>query len=454
MSIFKNTVLYGATDFTFKLINFLLFPLYAFSLPVSDFGILALITTVTQLLCIIMNGGQTYALQRYKGEAGGEHAERTGMLCFSAVGILATLGALAIVPWLPNPTLAMLGIIAAWPYQLCQYYLTSLRVSFQSVQFVIISFLLNALSVGLSILLALYFQMGLLGFLAGVAMANAFTAFVCLCYERVKILGAFDKNLARQMIFFGLPFVATDLSNWLYASMDRWMLGEMAGATEVGYYSIAFKISTVVIFMINAFSLAWNPGIMKMYHDDPNYKLYISKSFTKWCFVLASLSSALILFSREILMMTTPSSYWPAAQLIPYICTGLAFHGTLVISTTGLFIEKKTSYLAWGTWGCAIMNFLINLWLIPILGAFGSAIACLLTYLCQSVFYLYSSQRFHFIPLEYRKLAFCILFIAGAFALSPMHFTVKAMALIPTLIYASIKLDLLKFQNHRVEHET
>lgn len=420
-ALLKDTLVYGGVDFFFKFINFALFPLYAFLLPVSEFGILALITTLTTLLCIIMNCGQTQALQRFYGTAG-VNATKTGFVCFGVIGIVITLIALGI-PYLLNEQqfslpLLLLGIMAAWPFQVYQYSVASLRINFQTRKFVFLNLLQNGCSILLSLILAFYFQLGLLGFLSAIVMANFISA--CFCFFKFyrNLEGCFDSQLARQMVVFGIPFVFTDLTNWLYASLDRWMLGELASSAEVGYYSIAFKLSTLIIFFINAFGAAWSPHVMKLYHEDPNYKSFIGKSLTRWFYFLVCVASMLILFNKELLMLTTPSAYWPASQLIPWVSIGLAFHGTLVLSTTGLFIEKKTIYLTVGTWLGALLNFMLNLKLIPHLGAYGSAMACMLTYMFQAAYYLYYSQKFHYVPLEHNKLLLCAAMLFGVLAVS------------------------------------
>jgi O-antigen/teichoic acid export membrane protein len=418
----KDTLIYGTVDFFFKFINFSLFPLYAFVLPISDFGILALLTTLTQLLCIVMNCGQTYALQRFYREDRSHNVTKTGFICFAAIGVIVTLTAFIISYWQTeiklSYSLVLLGILAAWPYQVFQYSLATMRVTFLPWKFASLNAFQNVFSIGLSLILALYCKLGLLGFLSAVAIANFTTAGYCLLKVNKRMEGTFDRRLAKQMLIFGLPFIFTDLTNWLYASLDRWMLSELANSVEVGYYSIAFKLSTVIIFFINAFSLAWNPHAMKLYHEDPDYKTFISKGLTRWFFFLTCLASMLILFNKEVLMLTTPSAYWPASQLIPLISVGLAFHGTLVLSTTGLFIEKKTHYLTAGTLLCAVINFVLNLKLIPHFGAYGAAFACMLTYIIQSIYYIYCSQKFHFILLEYKKLCACATLLFGVLIFS------------------------------------
>lgn len=416
--LLKDTLLYGGVDFFFKFVNFCLFPLYAFLLPISEFGILALVTTLTQLLCILMNGGQTYALQRFCVDAK-ENAKWTGLTSFTCLGFGITLLALLIsISFIKDSIVlswVILGIITACPYQIYQYALTLARIEFDQKRFVLLSAFQNGSLVILSFFLAYYCQWKLTGFLSAAAISGLACGCYCISHIYRHMVGHFDINLAKKMLKFGIPFAFTDITNWLYASLDRWMLEELNGPIEVGYYSMAFKLCTLIIFCINAFGLAWSPHMMKLYGEGKDYRSLVAESLVRWCFFLVVLASFLILFSREILIYTTPEAYWFSADLVPWVSMGLAFHGTLVISTTGLFIEKKTAHLALGTWLGICVNVGLNLYWIPQLGAYGAAKACFFTYLVQGLYTFYYSQKFHPISIAYSKLVFAGLLLFGTY---------------------------------------
>jgi O-antigen/teichoic acid export membrane protein len=418
-NLLKNTALYGIVDFAFKFINFAMFPLYSFVLTVSEFGLFSLIATFTQILSIVMNCGQTQALQRFFSDKELTETQKTnvtitGLYCFGVPSAAFTVAVL-ILFYFYNPLqniplyLITLGILTALPYQIFQYALTFACSNFLSAKFVQLTILQNVLTIGFSLTFVLQLNLGILGFIAAPALAS-FLVFPFIFFALRKYFsGQFDIKLAKEMMIFGFPFVFTDIANWWYASIDRWMLAELSTTLEVGYYSMAFKIAGVLIFLIKAFGLAWTPYSMKLYRSDPNYRTFFSSSLTAWFFFLISFGTGISLFSQELLMLTTPEAYWPAARLIPWINLGIAFHGTLLLSVSGLLIEKKVHQLALGTWLCALANFALNLVLIPYLASLGAAITCLLTYMMQGLYFLYYSHKYHPLPLEYKKLGTCML---------------------------------------------
>jgi len=121
-------------------------------------------------------------------------------------------------------------------------------------------------------------------------------------------------------------------------------------------------------------------------------------------------------FSIEILQLTTPEAYWPAASVTTFLVMGLVLQGTTQVTVVGISLERRTNLLATASWITAISNLLLNWFLIPRLGAIGAGIATFLSYSVLTCLYLYWTQKLHPIPLNKRKLlfsAFTIIFCMG-----------------------------------------
>jgi O-antigen/teichoic acid export membrane protein len=61
----RDVAIYGGADLLFKLVQFLVIPIYAHRLAVADFGILALLQVSAILLGAIVNLGVNYSVQRF-----------------------------------------------------------------------------------------------------------------------------------------------------------------------------------------------------------------------------------------------------------------------------------------------------------------------------------------------------------------------------------------------------
>jgi O-antigen/teichoic acid export membrane protein len=428
----KDTAIYGLTDFIFKFINFASFPLLAFYLSVQEFGIYSLLTTSTLLMGMAFHCGMNQALERFYLDDS-LTAEKKAAVITSGFLSLSGLSLLVVGPslWMAYhfretlythhqiEWLAMaIALLSSVPTQLFSLACCVLRLNFHPWQFTLFNVAQNVISLFLSFYFVIQMKWGVIGYVSGVAIGYLVMAPLTIFLLFRDLRPSFDWKIARLMLLYGSPFIFTDLGRWIFSCMDRWMLGEYSSNYEVGLFSIAFKLSTVLIFLISSFSLSWGPYSLKLYHQDPNHRVFFSRCYTIWLFILTFFSLVVSLFGFECLQLLTPSVYWPAATFLPFISAGLVFLGTTQVSSIGILITKKTYHISLITWLAAIVNFSLNLWGIPLWGALGASLATLVTYLFLSVYYLICSQRLYSIPLEYKKIAICMVILMGGTALS------------------------------------
>jgi O-antigen/teichoic acid export membrane protein len=143
---------------------------------------------------------------------------------------------------------------------------------------------------------------------------------------------------------------------------------------------------------------------MKIRAERTDYRKVYSHVLSLWFLTLTLIGCILSLFSKELLILTTPEPYWPAANVLVIAIMGVVFLGTTQVTAVGISIEKRTRIFAVTAWLAAGANFLLNLMLIPDFGALGAAAATTLTYLGLSGTYLYWTQKLHPMPLEWRRL--------------------------------------------------
>jgi len=105
------------------------------------------------------------------------------------------------------------------------------------------------------------------------------------------------------------------------------------------------------------------------------------------------------LFSREILRLFTTPPYYGAWAIIPVLAVA-SVCSKMYIFAPGLDIEKKTKRIALINIAAAVVNVVLNLFLIPHLGILGSALATLISSVILFFAYMHMSQKFY--PIPYR----------------------------------------------------
>lgn len=419
-SLFKDTAIYGFADFLFKFINFATFPIFTFALTVDEFGLYSLLITFSTLIGLMSMCGLNSAMQRFCLE---KHASPETCKNIISAGLWSLLsvsfliGALLIFGLvffddalnnqyqITNQMLfwALLGGISM---QINTYCLDVVRIEFRPWKYTLLNFIQNSLLIGLSLYFVIFLRLGVMGYIAATSLAYLLLIPCCIWTIKHRLSGSFNYATAKQMLNFGYPIIFAGFGYWLFGSMDRWMLGELSNYTQVGLYSIAFKISSILVFINFAFGQAWNPIGLKAIHTDPHYKQSYSQIMSLWFCILIVISLFISLFGYEFLMISTPREYWEAAYLLPCICMSLAFYGTTPILAMGISIEGKTYHYSFAIGIAAASNFLLNWWLIPNYGAQGAACATLCSNIILWCYYLWCSQKLHPIPWNIKRLMF------------------------------------------------
>src|SRR5215217_1964859 len=426
--LLKDTAIYGVGDFIFKFVSFAVFPIYANLFSVEQFGVLALVFTSASLVGLVLNLGLNNAVQRYYFEPNILEERRpvlvstglmvlllwsslvTALLLFGLHPFRDALDQRYDIEWL----FLVLALSANLPSVVITYCLDVLRLHFSPWKYSLLAALRSLPAVAFGLFLIIALNQGLLGIFAGQVLAFTLAMPLGLWLIRRELRWQFDFGLAREIALYGYPFVFIGLAYWVYSSMDRWMLGELSNNTNVGLFSIAYSFAGVIIFVTLAFAQAWSPFAFKMYAEDPDYRIKISRLFSYWFFALTHNGLVISLFGYELLRVLTPETYWPAATTLSVLAMGLVLMGTTQFTALGISLARRTTLLSAASWIAAIVNFLLNLILIPELGALGSGVATFAAYMTLTGLYLYWAQKLHSLPLEAKKLLFSLLIVVSA----------------------------------------
>ena len=221
------------------------------------------------------------------------------------------------------------------------------------------------------------------------------------------------KPVFTEMMGYGFSMMMSALAVASTNVIDRFVLNSMSGLQEVGFYSLGFKISSILkVFIITSVSLALTPMIFKKMNDDDSHRFY-KKSMTYYGFGIMLCIMGISLFGKEVLKIFTGSKlYWSSFAVIPVLSLGMYFVALRDIVTIGLRIKKKTSRITLMTVIVSVLNLILNFLLIPILGAEGAALASLFSQLVFFSGLFYFSNKVYPIEFEWRKII--LMFVVGA----------------------------------------
>jgi O-antigen/teichoic acid export membrane protein len=416
----RDSAIYGGSDFAFKLIAFWTFPLIAAALMPKSFGVLELLLSATALLGMISNSGLNNALQRFYWDAETLLGARpilvsSGFIALVFLSIFAAVfGGIAMLffsNWMGEVSEfiswsgLVAGLILMVSGQLVQYLLDVTRLHMAPWYFAGISMVSRVMTAAAAVVTVVWLAGGLDYLLMVQALVMVLTIPLAMYAVRSDLTWRLDLVVVRKLLNFGYPFIFTGLAFWLFGSMDRWMLASMSSIEEVGIYSIANRFASVILFVSMAFGQAWSPIAIKIRSDHPsNYRSLYVDILIALMAVMTVLGGVVVLFAPELVSWFMPIEYHEAGLALSALALGLILQSTMQITALGISIETKTYLFARISWAAAALNFILNLALIPSLGALGAAVATALSYLFLTGGYLYYTQKLHPLPLVWSKL--------------------------------------------------
>ena len=446
----KNSFIYGIGNLSTKLIGLILLPLYTHILPVGEFGMLAMLESTSQVLITIFGLSLYNAFLRWYWEKEYEH-KRNSMF-FTVLVFLTFVSALMVVSLICGSRIlssSLLGnsqyyglirlmVITAGFEILGVLPLTLMRVQERPTLFITA----NILKFVVNLTFTLFFIIGLKRRIEGIYEAQIIGNIVFFLflsrYIKKHIELKFEFKVLKEMLSFAMPLVLASVAGIFLTFSDRFILKFVNGMDQLGNYQYGYKIANAIkVIVLNSFSFALAPVIYKII-DEKGSRRFYSKILTYMGFGVMIIVMAVSFFSREISMiLANKKEYWSAFTLIPVLAMGLFFGSLKDIVFTGLNISKKTKVSAAIITAVSAFNIILNLIFIYLFHSMGAAVATSLSQLLFLILVWKYSQRYFFVPYEWKKII--KIFITGS------GLTVAAIYanVLPLLLAVFIKLALL-----------
>ena len=202
-------------------------------------------------------------------------------------------------------------------------------------------------------------------------------------YEHVKTR-YFSKSTAREITTYGFPFIASGAS-WMALSMlDRYLLQLFRGSEDVGIYNISYMIANWSISSIFSFlMMAGYPAIVSTWEEEgPETTRVLIKNLVRIYFLIClPVLIGVSVLSKQILIVLTTGGYLKAYTVIPFVAFGAFSRGVLQYTTKSFILLKKSRSYAILILSGVVINVILNLFLIPHYGFWGSGLSTALSYL-------------------------------------------------------------------------
>ncbi len=428
----KNTMIYSISNVLVKMSGLILLPLYTSHISLAQYGLLGFYEITFEVLHLISGLGIDNALARWYWDKDSQYEQKVvvfnaGLVSLVTTLFIMTLGFLTLngfsetLLWEKQSTsLIFWFIISSLSRVLIRQPLLLMRIQELSLRQTIINIIRIIIVVVISFITIAHLKLGLTGIFIAETVANAMVLPYLYRYFLKNTKFQYNYYLIKEMLNFSLPLILSSVLALVLTLSDRYIIQFFGNFEDTGIYTLAYKISNIIrIFVIHSFSQAYIPIFYKYMHDEDSRNFYI-KSVSYYTFVASILALGLTIFGQEAIQIIAQSSeYYAAYKLLPYLVIGVIFAGLRQILVLPINKHKKTKIISVITISAGVFNLLLNIALVPIMGARGAALATGLANLGVVFAYYYFVNKLDGIRYEDKKIinAISLTIILSAMAL-------------------------------------
>lgn len=381
-SLMSNAGLFFLAGLIPKVISFFMVPLYTNCLTTGEYGTIDLITTTVQLLLPVLTLQVQDAVLRFSMEKDQEPARvfTTGLrIALGGCGILL-LGTGAVyatglvrLEW-PYMVFFLANFLTGALHHIVSYFLRAVN----KVKLITIGTVINSVvTVGCNLLFLLAFRWGVNGYLLANILGYVLSILFLVLSGRLHRYVDFrkpDKDLTNRIIRFSIPMVVSALSWWVNNSLDKYILTLFCGVSASGLLAVAYKIPTILSLVGATVSKAFSISVLQNFDPDDKDG-FLGQSYAAISFLSILCASGLMLLNVPLSRLLFSKEFFAAWKLVPPLLIAAAMNH-LLASCEHLFVAlKKTHIISVTALLGAGINIVLNVCLIPILEAYGAALA-------------------------------------------------------------------------------
>lgn len=408
--LMSNTLIFTVGKFVSKLIVIFMLPFYTSYLSSVEYSTSDLITNLCNLIiplaCLGVSEGIFRNAATKNVDKESFFTNGTMLMIFGSVGFLVLSPLLNLFDYFDSYIwLIILYVLASNIHSVCAQYICAIgRTKLFAGQGV----LNTALTVTLNIIFLAGFDLGIEGYVLSIVLADflttVFVFFVAKLY-RAFIPSKISRAIMKDLLKFCLPLVPSTIFWWITGVSDRYLVAAMVSDEENGLYAAAYKIPTLLTYVVTIFNDAWKLSAVSESEDKEKCAEFYSQIYGYYIAVMFVGGGAIAVCSQLAAKILFAESYFTAWIFIPVLSAATVFTALDTFLGSVYFTVKRTQMSLWTSLLGAAVNVVLNFIMIPKLGAMGASIATFASYFLVYIVRAATMGRFMRFKMYHAKLA-------------------------------------------------
>ncbi len=274
--------------------------------------------------------------------------------------------------------------------------------------------------------------------LSGVMLSMDIATFIGILFLffRIKMwqyirLKNFRKSTLKELLSYSWPMVPNNLSNWVLRLSDRLVITKVMGIEANAIYAVANKIPNLFVTVQSTFVYAWQENA-SLSVKDSDVEEYYSNIFDSIFRMLVGIMALAVAGTPIMFVVLIRGDYDEAYYQMPILFMGMMF-SCIASVLGGIYVaHKKTKSVGITTIIAALCNLLIDIVFVRFIGITAGSVSTLVSYILLSVYRMIDIQKIQKIKYKYKTICLwlvvlvlmCVLCYLNNFWLNVLNFVI------------------------------
>lgn len=414
----NNTILYGIGSLIKACASFFLLPLYTSILGATQYGQLNVLQTTSIIISTII----TLALERsiyrlyhdYKTEEGKVQFISTVFIAINCIGLVVVLLFLVFGSYLTQYlgdvefTTGLLPVVLySYINALIGYCQIIMQTKQEGTKYLFVSILFVILYNVFCITLLYLYSPTYHSVVYATLLTTIVVFPVSFSIVRKQIGLFFSKVIMKEVFAYTTPLLGMILFAWILNFSDRLFLANLTNLRDVGLYSFAAKIVSIVPLFCGAIFQSYTPYFFNIANtmEEKQAKKKLKPINDTITFLICLICIGMAFAYNFFLRIFISDEYLSSIDFFYFLLIGALIGQQTGILNVMLYQNKKTSRLASVSITSGVLSVILNFILITTIGRIGAAISNLIvSSFLVSVTYILARKEY-FIPFNFLHLA-------------------------------------------------
>lgn len=203
--------------------------------------------------------------------------------------------------------------------------------------------------------------------------------------------GRLDKKVLKELLVYGSAGLLLNLCVLTMNMSDRYVILGYEDYIKLGSYDQVARIGQLSLAaLVAVYFNAVNPELMRLLEQrKANWQRYFSAYVHLFLLLLLPIGLYLCVFSKALATLMLGEAFLVAAGILPWVFSSAFLSGLNNFFELRMKFSGRIRQLAWLALIAALLNLILNLWLVPSFGYTYAAIGTFLSFFMMSLYFFW-----------------------------------------------------------------